>query len=162
MGYNTDRKKHCDRRFLTVLRGLEIGYSAVYTVSQRPSLGRVEVFEFGKRKSESKPTEVDKQRNQLHVNTSFHKEAEPPAVCAAFPHPLRGDIILPHSTEQVNNYRPGLTPELRQDALLTFARESVIITTTKLNTAKTVKERVARKERHSELRRVGTGRGEVG
>ena len=76
MGYNTDRKKHCDRRFLTVLRGLEIGYSAVYTVSQRPSLGRVAVFEFGKRKSESKPTEVDKQRNQLHVNTSFHKEAK--------------------------------------------------------------------------------------
>lgn len=47
-------------------------------------------------------------------------------------------------------------------SLLTFHSESVIITAQQLHTAKTVKERVARKERHSELRRVGTGRGAFG
>ena len=47
-------------------------------------------------------------------------------------------------------------------ARLTFTRERGIIRALNLIPLKTVKERVTRKDRHSELRRVGTGRGMVG
>ena len=100
----------------------------------------------------------------------LNKEARPPAQRFPTPH---GAGTLYHTCRFMSNTGRRGQPlshkssvlaagEIVCFARLTFARERGIIGSLNLIPLKTVKERVTRQDRHSELRRVGTGRGMVG